>query len=408
MHDWASILKTTLNSHQAAMLEQLHTFCAINSGSLHLDGLAHIHDVLKNAFAPLVDEIESHTLPPVSNINLSGQETHENVGALLYLRKRPHLTRRVLLSGHMDTVFDKHHPFQTITETKPGVLNGPGVADMKGGLIVMLHALDAFEKTEAAKSMGWDVVITADEELGSPASSAFFKTIRSRYQAALVYEPAVNPKGGFAKSRKGSGKFTLIAHGKTAHAGRAFHEGKNAIVHLAKALTAIDALNQNDRSVTLNIGQIAGGKALNSVPDTAVAKIDVRIKHPDDETFVSEQFQHIIQALKQDGYELRLEGGFGRPVKQINPASEALFKRLQALGKIQGLDINWEDTGGCCDGNNLAAEGLAVIDTLGVRGGNIHSAEEFIIVESLLERALLTALLLTDLAEGSLETLIQS
>ncbi len=295
IEDWAKTLKETLHTHEKTMLEQLHAFCAINSGSLNLEGLAHMHDALKNAFMPLIDEAETHTLPPVSSINLSGDEVFQHVGNLLYLRKRPHLTRRVLLSGHMDTVFDKDHPFQTITETKPGILNGPGVADMKGGLIVILHALEVFEQTEAAQSIGWDVVINADEEIGSPASAAFLKKIRHLYQAALVYEPAVNTDGGFAKSRKGSGKFTLVAHGKTAHAGRDFNQGKNAIVYLAKALILIDTLNQNNRHITFNIGKIAGGEALNIVPGTAVAKIDIRTNHLDDEAWVSQQFQQIIK-----------------------------------------------------------------------------------------------------------------
>ncbi|MDF1677592.1 MAG: hydrolase [Legionellaceae bacterium] len=405
MQTWAKTLKSTLQKQEAAMLEMLYAFCAINSGSHHLQGLAHMHDALTSAFTPLTDNIETHPLPPVSTINLRGKEAHDGVGALLYLRKRPHLTRRVLLSGHMDTVFGKHHPFQTITAPKPGILKGPGVADMKGGLIVILHALQAFETTPAANSIGWDVVISADEELGSPASREFFKKIRHRYQAALVYEPAVNTEGGFARSRKGSGKFTLIAHGKTAHAGRAFNKGKNAIAYLSEVLVAVNDFNKNDRHITFNIGEIAGGQALNIVPDTAVAKLDIRTSQPDDEAWVHKQFQQLIKQFKRHGYELTLHGSFGRPVKQINPASEALFKRLKAIGKLQGKTFSWQDTGGCCDGNNLAEEGLAVIDTLGVRGGNIHSAEEFLVTESLVERAQLTALLLIDLAEGGLETL---
>lgn len=405
MHTWAQTLKKTLASRQTTMLEQLATLCAINSGSHHLQGLARMHDALKKLFLPLVDEVETHPLSPVLTINLSGQEAYDNVGALLYLRKRPHLTQRVLLSGHMDTVFGKHHPFQTVTEPASGILKGPGIADMKGGLVVMLHALDLFEQTEMAKKIGWDVVISADEELGSPASRDFFKKIRHLYQAALVYEPALHIDGGFARNRKGSGKFTLVAHGKTAHAGRAFNKGRNAITYLSEILVAIDALNQNDRKVTFNIGEVRGGEALNIVPDTAVAKLDVRTCHPHDEAWVSKQFQTILKQFTRDGYALKLHGHFGRPVKRVNTASQTLFKRLQTLGKIQGLSFDWEDTGGCCDGNNLAEEGLAVIDTLGVRGGNIHSADEFLVVESLVERTTLTTLLLIDLAEGGLEAI---
>jgi glutamate carboxypeptidase len=392
MQDCFQKIQCFLAPREALMLEQLHMFCEINSGSHHLRGINRIREALHHAFTPLADSIERI-------------QSAEGTPPLLFIRKRPELTRRVLLSGHMDTVFGESHAFQNITALEPGILNGPGVSDMKGGLIVMLHALEAFEQTPIAKTIGWDVVINADEELGSPASAAFFKKIRDNYQAALVYEPALTPDGLFARSRRGSGKFTLTAHGKAAHVGRAFHAGRNAIAYLAEAIQKIHALNQNNRDITFNIGQVSGGEALNMVPDTAFTRIDVRIAQPEDSAWVFEQFQAITKQLKRPDYALTLDGHFGRPVKQINPATEALFKRLQAVGKLQNLSLDWQDTGGCCDGNNLAEAGLAVIDTLGVRGGNIHSAEEFLLIESLLERATLTACLLIDLAEGSLETL---
>jgi glutamate carboxypeptidase len=405
LNTWANTLTQTLSTHKKTMLHQLDMLCSIHSGSHQLQGLAQIHEALKQLFSPLVDEIETHALPPIPGIDLAGQHTHTPVGALLYLRKRPHLKRRVLLSGHMDTVFgDYDHDNKLIKSTKDR-LKGPGVSDMRGGLLVMLHALQAFEETPFTKTLGWDVVITADEELGSPGSRAFLESIRTRYLAALVYEPAVTPEGEFAKNRKGSGKFTLIATGKTAHAGRAFNKGRNAIPYLAEALVSINALNKNDRKITFNIGEIAGGKALNIVPDTAVAKLDVRISLPEDEAWVIDAFNTVIKQLKRDGYHLKLHGEFGRPVKRINPESEALFKRLQHLGAMQGLSFDWQDTGGCCDGNNLMHPGIAILDTLGVRGGGIHGSKEFLIIDSLVERASLSALLLVDLARGGLEEL---
>ena len=404
MQTWAKTLKASLKQHEEVMMKQLYEFCSINSGSHHLQGLAHMHDALEKAFKPLVDTIETHALPPVSTVNIAGEEAHNPIGSLLYLRKRPHLKRRILLSGHMDTVFAEDHPFQSITEIKPGVLQGPGVTDMKGGLIVMLHGLLAFEETDVAKSVGWDVVINADEELGSPGSCEFFKQIRDQYQAALIFEPTPD-SCQFARNRKGSGKFTLIAHGKAAHAGAAFYQGRNAIAYLAEALVAIQALNPNKRDVTFNIGKIAGGEALNIVPDLAGAKLDVRTVHPEDEAWVLKQVENIMTRLKRNGYTLTLHGGFGRPVKRVNPASKSLFNRIKALGKLNDIDFTWKDSGGCCDGNNLAEAGLAVIDRLGVCGSGTHTSEEFMMVDSLLERAHLTALLLVDLAEGGLEEL---
>ena len=196
-----------------------------------------------------------------------------------------------------------------------------------------------------------------------------------------------------------------MATGKAAHVGRAFDEGRNAICYLAEAVTAIHALNGKRDGVTLNVGKIAGGEALNVVAEKAVAKIDIRITKPEDEFWVREQIGFIIHELKRDQYTLSLHGGFGRPVKRVCPATERLFHRIQMLGNSLGLTIDWQDSGGCCDGNNLARHGLPVIDTLGVRGGNIHSPDEYILLDSLVERAALSALLLQDLACGGLEEL---
>lgn len=385
------------------MIDMLYEWCNINSGTTHLNGLALMHQTIKNAFSSIADEICTYPLDPIQSIQLSGDIANQSCGDLLFIRKRPHLKRRILLSGHMDTVFSEHHSFQTVREIDKNKLNGPGVADMKGGLIVMLHALMAFEQSPLATQLGWDVVINADEEIGSPASRIFFDSIAKNYQAALVYEPAMNIEGVFAKNRKGSGKLTLIATGKSAHAGRAFNEGRNAICYLAEAIIAIHALNGQHDGVTINVGQISGGEALNVVPNKAVAKLDVRISLPEDEHWVREQLSIILKKLKRTDYTLTLHGQFERPVKQVNDATSILFKRIQHLGEQLGLHLDWQDSGGCCDGNNFAAHGLAVIDTLGVRGGDIHSDHEFILLNSLIERAALSTLLLIDLASGSLE-----
>lgn len=387
------------------MVEQLHQFCNINSGTTNLEGLTLMANALKTAYQPLADDIQIKKLEPLSIINMSGNKVTQHCGDALFISKRPHLKRRILLSGHMDTVYAANNPFQKLTYINENYVNGPGVADMKGGLIVMLHALSAFEQSDMASEMGWDVLINSDEEIGSPASSILFDELAPNYQAALVYEPAMTATGTLAKNRKGSGKLTIIATGKAAHAGRAFDEGRNAICYLAEAVTAIHALNGQRDGVTINIGKIAGGEALNVVPDKAVAQLDIRISLTEDQFWVREALDKIILKLNRADYSLTVHGGFGRPVKRVCAATERLFHRVQNIGKELGLSIDWKDSGGCCDGNNLAHHGLAVLDTLGVRGGNIHSPEEYILLDSLSERAALSALLLTDLAQGGLEDL---
>lgn len=404
IYQYNPIIQRIREQHQT-MVEQLHSLCIINSGTENLAGIAKVREALTQLFEPLADSIEIIPLTPLSIVNMAGSKATQPCGEVLMIRKRPHLKRRVLLTGHMDTVYSATHPFQHLSYLNDNTINGPGVADMKGGLLVMLHALLAFESTETAQTLGWDVLINADEEIGSPASGPLFEKIALNYQAGLVYEPAMTADGTLAKNRKGSGKITLVAKGKAAHAGRAFDEGRNAICYLAEAITAIHALNGQREGVTLNIGKISGGEALNVVPDTAVAKIDIRISASDDEHWVREALEKIQHQLARPDYQLLIDGHFGRPVKRVGPGTERLFHRIQAIGRELGLNIDWKDSGGCCDGNNLAKSGLPVIDTLGVRGGNIHSTEEYILLDSLTERAILSALLLVDLAQGGLEDL---
>lgn len=391
-------LQSYLKNQQQNMIDQLHQFCSINSGTDNLPGLATMRQALHKAFTPIADSIESHAVAPTPLINMRGEAYMQACGDTLFIRKRPHLKHRILLSGHMDTVYGANHPFQRLTYINDNELNGPGVSDMKGGLIVMLHALAAFETLPCTSKLGWDVVINADEETGSAASSPFLAEIAAQYQAAFVYEPALTTSGTLAKNRKGSAKFTLVASGKSAHAGRAFYEGRNAICYLAEAITAIHKLNGQKDGITINVGKMAGGEALNVVPDKAVAKLDVRISQTADEAWVRQQLNDIVKQMQREGYSLSLHGEFGRPVKIINPATERLFARLQQHAKDLGIHIDWQDCGGCCDGNNLAHHGLAVLDSLGVRGGNIHTPDEFILLDSLVERATLSTLLLIDLA----------
>ncbi|KTC93054.1 MULTISPECIES: hydrolase [Legionella] len=396
-----------LTPRKQTMVEQLHQLCEINSGSENLQGLALMHHTLQEVFTPLADQVETLQLPSITTMNMTGEISIQQCGDALFIRKRPELKRRILLSGHMDTVYGINHPFQTLTYINDNQINGPGVADMKGGLLVILHALSAFEETKQTKNLGWDVLINADEEIGSPASSTLFDEFANLYQAALVYEPAMTTSGILAKNRRGSGKFTLVATGKSAHVGRDFTASNNAICYLAEVITAIHGLNQDSHSqgVTINVGKIAGGDAINMVPDKAVAKLDIRVSKTEDEHWVREQLNKILNSMKREGYSLTIHGHFGRPVKRVCPATERLFSRIQKLGKELGLSIDWQDSGGCCDGNNLARHGLPVLDTLGVRGGHIHSANEFILLDSLVERSALTALLLMDLAAGGLEEL---
>tara|TARA_B100001179_G_C18563758_1_gene391817 strand:- start:387 stop:1382 length:996 start_codon:yes stop_codon:yes gene_type:complete len=325
------------------------------------------------------------------------------VGQALRVRKRPDAPFQVFLGGHMDTVFGKDHPFQTpIYNDDVTALNGPGVADLKGGLVVMLKALEALERSPWAENIGWEVLINPDEEIGSQSSDFLLKEAAERCDIGLIYEPAL-ADGTLAGARKGSGNFTYVIRGKAAHAGREFDQGINAIVRAAELVTRLHALNGQQDGLTLNIGKIEGGGALNTVPDLALVRFNVRVTSTEQQEWLLTQLSLIENALEHWGNgSLYRHGTFTRAPKPMAPPIEVLFQAMQACGAQLGQDVRWKATGGCCDGNNLWAHGLPNIDTLGVCGAHIHSDQEYVILASLVQRARLSALFLMRLASGDL------
>lgn len=391
-----------LDGKRGEMTSMLRAWCAINSGSANLDGLAAMRRALAEGFSGLGGEVETVEGPPQEVVTPKGEIVKKPVGPSLRLVKRPQAPVRVLLAGHMDTVFGADHPFQTDRLVDEDTLNAPGGADMKGGLLIMLYALMAVERSKFAERIGYEVVINADEEIGSPGSAPLLAEAAKRAQFACVYEPAL-PDGTLAGARKGSGNFSAIFDGRSAHAGREHHLGRNAVVAAAEFAARIDRLSGKRDGLTVNVARIEGGGPNNVIPDKAVVRFNVRIEKPDDEGFVLRNANALITEIgARDGYSARLHGGFGRPPKPMTRELEAFFAALKTLGAELGLDLRWKSTGGCCDGNNIAAAGIPVIDTLGARGAHIHSADEIVKLDSLEERAKLSALLLLRVAAGDI------
>ncbi len=383
------------------MLDQVQTWCAINTGTGNLEGLARQADLLAAAFSALPGTVELVDPAPVTAIAADGSEFAKPNGQHLIVRVRPTANRRILLTGHMDTVFPVDHPFQSTTWSEDDVLNGPGVADMKGGIAVIVHALLAFEDSAEASSLGYDVLINADEETGSLASADLIARMAQGKLAALTYEPAALPDGTLAHARGGTGNYSITISGQSAHAGRNPEEGRNAIVAAADLILRLKAMERED--ITINPAKLEGGAANNVVPDHALLRFNIRPKS----TAAMESFDSDLNTLLaqiEATHEVRCNrhGGVTRPPKHVDERAQALFDLVRECGAQLGQDIRWKSTGGVCDGNNIAACGVPVVDTMGVRGGSIHSPQEFLIVPSLTERASLSALVLKRLAQGAL------
>jgi glutamate carboxypeptidase len=319
-------------------------------------------------------------------------------GRHLVATVRPNAPIQLLLTGHMDTVFAVDHPFQEQKWLNDGILNGPGVADMKGGISVMLAALSAAEHNDLFQRVGYQVMINSDEETGSASSASLIQSLAKGKLAALTYEPAALPDGTLAGARPGSGNFSMIVTGKSAHAGRNPHDGRNALLAAADLALRLKALTRD--GLTVNPARIDGGSPNNVVPDHAVLRVNLRPASPQLQHTVQQDIKMLVASVERDhDVAIHLHGSFNRPPKPIDAQSEKLFGLVKQCGEALGLSIGWKSTGGVCDGNNIAACGIAVVDTMGVRGGSIHSADEYLIVESLSERAALSALTLMRIAE---------
>ena len=384
----------------AAMQSRTCEWSESNTGSWNTDGLKAFAPRLANAFSELDASIRLDPAPTFETVTPRGETEAVETGPILRVESRPEAPVQVVMSGHYDTVFPPG-TFEDITDLNDGRLNGPGLADMKGGLCVMLEALKAFEAGPMKDRIGYQIVVTPDEEIGNFASApALTEAAQSGALIGMTYEPAMET-GAMSGGRKGSSVFDIVLHGKAAHAGRAKEEGRSALEAAAELVVALERLNGQYEGVTMNVGKIEGGSAVNIVPDLAVVRFGARAPDEAAANWATQQVEALFQkAIARPGITGHLHGGFYRPPKPRNAAQQALFDAVHGTGQALGLDLDFVDTGGVCEGNNIFAAGVPNVDTLGVRGGRIHSSEEFVVTESFVERACLSALLLNRLADG--------
>ena len=381
----------------APMLAQLESWVAVNSGTRNLAGLGRMAKLLADAFSTLPGGIALIKPDPVQAVSADGRLQPIEHGRHLLLTVRPQAPIQLMFAGHMDTVYAADHPFQAIRVREDGALNGPGAADMKGGIAVMLAALSAIESSGFAGRLGYQVLLNSDEETGSLSSAPLIARVARGKVAAFVYEPSL-ADGTLAGTRGGTGNFSLAVTGRSAHAGRNPEEGRNALV--AASELALRLASAAGDGLTVNPARIDGGGPNNVVPEHAVLRVNFRPATADAAARARAALDDAAAEVAA-GHDVHVEchGSFNRPPKPIDAAAERLFGLVRDAGQSLGLTIGWRATGGVCDGNNIAACGVPVVDTMGVRGGAIHSADEFMLPESLPERAALSALSILRLVE---------
>ncbi len=299
----------------------------------------------------------------------------------------------LLLLTHMDTVFPigtlEKMPFHTFEEKT----FGPGVSDMKGGIVVGLTAIAALLESVPNLPRSITILFTSDEETGSACSRALIEKLAKGSDLVLVLEPAMLD-GSVKTWRKGVGEFRVCIRGRAAHAGADHEKGRNAIEEMAHQVIAIQALTDYASGTTLNVGVIHGGIASNVIPDEAVAEIDLRVMQPGE----AERIMTALYSLKPflDGTSIEVTGSLNRPPMPFDNTMQFTYEKARALAATLGIDLKAGGTGGASDANFISPLGIPVLDGLGPAGGEYHSEREYIITASLPERARLLFSLLHD------------
>lgn len=374
-----------INEQSTLMTDLVTNWASHNTHTKNTLGLRKLEVALTAAFGELGGYVETIPL----------SHPHFEPGRAIKITKRPKAPIQLLLSGHYDTVFPTTHPFQHVTLKDANTLQGPGVLDMKGGLVIMLKALEAFEKFYPNTKIGWTVLITPDEEIGSPCSKDLIIHHAKLADIGLVFEPCL-PNGNLVSSRKGSASFECTVSGKSAHVGRDFKKGRNAITALSDWIYYINAL-EKPKEMTINIGTIQGGQAVNVVPDFASCQLNLRAENKATMTEWITILEDTAKAKSKQGISIKIKPLSYRPPKSFNKETQTVFYQLKSCATQLGFDLHWQKTGGVCDGNFIADCKIPTIDTLGAEGEGLHTDQEYIKLDSLVRRTQLTALFLKSL-----------
>jgi len=288
----------------------------------------------------------------------------------------------VLLLGHTDTVWPAGEIEKRPFKVENGRAMGPGVFDMKAGIVLMWMVM------RALKAIPVTILLTSDEEIGSTSARALIESEASQCRAVFVLEPSL-PGGALKTARKGVGRFTVKAIGRAAHAGVDPEKGVNAIEEISRQVLKLQRMTHSARGTTVTVGIVQGGTRSNVVPAEAAAEIDVRIASVDE----GERVAKMIKALSPElpGARLEIRGAINRPPMERNTETARLFEAARLIAKEMGIDLKEGSTGGASDGNFTSALGIPTLDGLGAVGGGAHAVDEWVDMESLPKRAALIA-----------------
>ncbi|KGR90641.1 carboxypeptidase [Ureibacillus massiliensis 4400831 = CIP 108448 = CCUG 49529] len=366
-----------LKSKEQEILLMLERLVNKDSGSHYKKGVDAVGKLISNEYKQL---------------NFTIDTVHQTeVGNHLFLRHKEAKNPKIIILGHLDTVFKegtvKERPFMI----RGSRAYGPGVIDMKGSHVTLLYALKALIKNgeeEAVKNV--HLFFNSDEEIGSTTSHVLIENVSLGKQYALVMEPA-RPDGSLVSSRRGGGHYILKVYGKASHAGIAPEEGISAIEELSYKVVRLQKLNKDSEGINVNVGMIRGGESANVICPYAEAIIDIRIDKAEQGIWIDQEIRKICSVPDVPGAILELEGGIHRSPMVKNEGTNRLLEIVQEVGEEMGVELKDVSTGGNSDASFTSNVGVPTLDGLGPVGGNAHSDEEYLEIPSLVERSLLLA-----------------
>lgn len=399
MHPYTHYLNW-IDTQKEVLSSRVKKWAAINTYSFNISGLDQLCDILAKDFNILGCEAVRIQLPVQKALKTDCSYHEQPLGDALRLRKRAEAPVQLLLGGHYDTVFAPSTPFQKVDEHQIDTWIGPGIADMKGGLAILLTAVEALERSPYAQHLGWEILLTPDEEIGSPGSAELYQAAAKRHQAGLLFEPAFSD-GSFVSERKGSATYSVSFRGRSAHVGRDFHQGRSAVFALACFIQQLNTLQQG-QDFTINVADVEGKGPVNIVPPLAFCRVNIRSMNDEVLNGSFNLLNQIALDIPHDGIQIDIVQDSFRPPKPFNEATKRLFEAYGSCASAMQMPFSYRPTGGVCDGNILAGAGLPTLDTAGAVGGALHTFDEYLILSSLVERSKLVALFLLKLANGEI------
>jgi glutamate carboxypeptidase len=380
---------------QPKIVETIRQLVEIESPSDVKQAVDRLGTVLASRFAELGGRVHVH---PAEKFGNHLQVEFKGAGRRSQKPNQKPDQKPVLLLGHMDTVY----PIGTISKmpchVAKGRLHGPGVLDMKSGIALALHVIEAMLQWSEGKSVGKlprpvTVLLVSDEEVGSTSSRPITEALARQSSAVLVLEPAQGLQGAVKTSRKGICEYTMRVTGKAAHSGLDFEKGQSAILELAKQIGEVSKLVDLKHGVTVNVGKVSGGTRVNVVPAEASAAIDVRVRRMGDALRIDRK----LRSLKPFNRNCRItiSGGMNRPPMERTAGVADLYRKAALIADDLGWKLDEAAVGGGSDGNFTAALGISTLDGLGGVGEGAHAEHESVVVSELPRRAALLSALIT-------------